>query len=52
METSPEIMQEVSIQIEMIGDIEDEDEKMSCTTDERYIPIEIIGRIKAVDKTE
>ena len=36
-------MEDVSIHIEMIGNIEDDEEKMSFT-DERYIPIEVIGR--------
>ena len=45
METSPEIrdVEDVTIQIEMIENIEDEEPKLEH--DERYIPIEIIGKI-------
>ena len=44
METSRDITEVedvVNIQVEMIGNIEDEEEKLE--NDERYIPIEIIG---------
>ena len=45
METSREIrdVEDVTIQIEMIENIEDEEPKLEH--DERYIPIEIIGKI-------
>ena len=45
METSREIrdVEDVTIQIEMIENIEDEEPKLE--NDERYIPIEIIGKI-------
>ena len=42
METSSDSMENVHIQIEIIGNIEDEEPKLE--NDERYIPIEIIGR--------
>ena len=42
METSSDIMEDVHIQIEIIGNIEDEEQKLE--NDERYIPIEIIGK--------
>ena len=51
METSREIVEveDVTLQIEMIGNIEDEEPKL--VNDERYIPIEIIGKKTIVEKS-